>query len=64
MAESWQRLREGKDVQEHDRILIMREAKEKELMDQGMPYQEAHDLTCYKFGYEYASALVKWLNSR
>lgn len=64
MAESWQRLREGKDVQEHDRILIMHEAKEKELMDQGMPYQEAHDLTCYKFGYDYASALVKWLNSR
>ena len=43
IAVSWQRLREGKNVQPHDITLIKHEALESEYMAKGMTYQQAHD---------------------
>lgn len=43
IAVSWQRLREGKDVQPHDITLVKHEALESEYMTKGMKYQQAHD---------------------
>lgn len=46
MAQSWQRLREGKTVLEHDLTLIEHEARETMYMDEGMAYAEARAKTC------------------
>lgn len=59
MAQSWQRLREGKKILEHDLIMLMHERMEYDFMNlYGMKYDEAHALTSKK--YDYLKALKKW----
>ena len=59
MAESWRRLREGKDIQEHDIVLLQHELMELNLMNnKKLNYFEAHNITQEKYNYE--EALVKW----
>lgn len=60
MAQSRQRLREGKVVYENDRVFLLHEAKERELMAQGLGYDEAHKLTVEKYGFDYQGLLSKW----
>jgi SPP1 gp7 family putative phage head morphogenesis protein len=61
ISQSIQRLREGKNIQEHDRLLVMHEAIEYDLMNnKGLPYAEAHDIANKK--YNYKAALDKWLD--
>lgn len=56
MAESFRRLREGRNIQVHDMILLKHEHLEYGLMNRlGIPYDKAHDLAQSK--YDYASAL-------
>jgi SPP1 gp7 family putative phage head morphogenesis protein len=63
IAQSLQRLREGKDIQEHDLILIQHEATEYVLMNsEGMSYEDAHDKANEK--YNYAMALKKFLKQK
>ena len=50
MAESWQRLIEGKPEQ-HDLTLLNHEIMEKELMSKGMTQEEAHIETSKKYNY-------------
>lgn len=59
MAQSWQRLREGKVVFKHDLTLIEHEAREAGYMASGMPYEEAHIKTCMD-GYNYMKDLEEW----
>lgn len=55
MAESFRRLREGKDIQEHDIILLKHEHLEYGLMNKfGISYDEAHELTQSKYDYKTA----------
>ncbi|MBD9054487.1 MAG: hypothetical protein EGR36_00540 [Eubacterium ventriosum] len=55
MAESFRRLREGKEIQEHDLILLSHERLEYELMNkEGMTYQEAHSIAEAKYNYRKA----------
>lgn len=59
MAESWKRLRNGENIQEHDIILLQHELYELNLMkQQGLSYNEAHNRTNEKFNYQ--KALIKW----
>ena len=59
MAQSWQRLREGKNILEHDLIMLLHERMEYDFMNlYGMKYDEAHALTCEK--YDYLKALKIW----
>lgn len=61
IAESLQRLREGKGIQEHDRILILHEAMEHDLMNNdGLSYEEAHGIA--NASYNYQDALNRWLD--
>lgn len=60
MAESWRRLRSGIEIQKHDLTLVLHEAEERELMGGGMPYEEAHRITCEEFGYNYPEELSAW----
>lgn len=63
MAESFRRLSEGKDIQEHDLILLKHEWLELSLMKRyGYEYDKAHEITPRK--YNYGSALRKWHESR
>lgn len=60
MAQSWQRLREGKNIKEHDIIMIKHERLEYELMNRyNKKYREAHNLT--ETRYNYMSALIEYL---
>lgn len=60
MAQSWQRLTEGKNVQPHDITLLKHEHLELGLMQKlGMDYETAHRLTEGK--YNYAAALIAYL---
>lgn len=53
MAESFRRLREGKDIQEHDIILLKHEHLEYGLMNElGISYDEAHELAQQKYNYK------------
>lgn len=55
MAESFRRLREGKNIQEHDLIMLKHERLEYELMNKKhMSYQEAHRLAEKKYNYQKA----------
>ncbi len=63
MAQSWQRLREGKKVMPHDLILIQHEAAEAAYMKNGMSYAEAHAKAC-KDGYNYQAECDKWKNEK
>ena len=59
MAQSLQRLASCSKVQEHDVILVLHEAMERDIMQsQGLSYEKAHRITEQK--YNYHSALMKW----
>lgn len=61
IAESLRRLREGKDIQAHDLLLIRHEALEHDLMNKnGLSYEKAHKIANESFNYQ--SALDKWLD--
>lgn len=63
MAQSWQRLFEGKDIKEHDLVLLKHEAMEFDLMNEdGLYYEEAHNIAEHK--YNYSKALDDWLQKR
>lgn len=51
MAQSWQRLIDGKDIQPHDLTLLNHEKMERELMEQGYSQDEAHTITSAKYNY-------------
>ena len=52
MAQSWQRLIEGKDIKPHDITLLNHEKMERELVLQGLSQDEAHIRTSNKFNYK------------
>lgn len=58
IAQSWQRLRSGEGVQQHDITLIFHESYEYDLMAKGMPYREAHEAA--ERIYNYSKQLKKW----
>ncbi|HFR3550394.1 TPA: minor capsid protein [Streptococcus suis] len=58
MAQSWDRLFSGKDIQKHDITLLHHELMESKLMAEGMNYDTAHKITQKK--YDYLSELIKW----
>ncbi len=63
IAESLQRLREGKNILEHDRILIQHEAMEYDLMNkEGLSYEGAHTIT--NKVYNYQESLKMWQKNR
>ena len=51
MAQSWQRLIDGKNIQEHDLTLLRHEQMERELMQQGLSQSEAHKITSQTYNY-------------
>ena len=51
MAQSWQRLIEGKNIQKHDITLLQHEILEQKLMEQGYSQMESHKITEQKFNY-------------
>ena len=54
MAVSWQRLIEGKNIQEMDIIMLRHELMEYELMNnQGMSYRAAHEKTELSYNYSH-----------
>ena len=60
MAESFRRLREGKNIQKHDLIMLKHERLEYELMKKlHLKYDEAHKITERKYNYQ--KALHKFL---
>lgn len=60
MAESFRRLREGKNIQKHDLIMLKHERLEYELMKKlHLKYDEAHRITERKYNYQ--KALNKFL---
>ena len=52
MAQSWQRLIDGKNIQQHDITLIRHELMERELMLQGYSQEKAHRITEEKYNYK------------
>lgn len=55
MSESFRRLREGRDIQDHDVVLLQHEHLEYGLMNKlGMPYDKAHRLAESKYNYREA----------
>lgn len=55
MAESFRRLREGKEIQVHDLIMLKHERLEYGLMNKlGLPYEQAHALAQRKYNYKKA----------
>lgn len=58
MAQSWQRLFTGTQIQKHDITLLHHELMESELMAKGIDYDTAHKETQKK--YDYLSELVRW----
>lgn len=59
---SWQRLREGRGIEDHDLILLQHEAYEHDLMKKGMAYDDAHEETDKL--YNYGKALREYLKKR
>jgi len=51
MAQSWQRLIDGKNIQKHDITLLKHEIMERDLMKKGYSQKEAHKLTEQKYDY-------------
>ena len=63
IAESVQRLRDGKNIQAHDLLLVHHEAMEYDLMNkEGLGYDEAHERT--NRVYNYQTALKQWLKEQ
>ena len=54
IAQSWQRLMNGKDIKEHDRVLIEHELYEMKLKkeNKNMSHTEAHAIATKKFDYQ------------
>lgn len=52
MAQSWQRLIDGKNILPHDITLLRHEETERALMQQGYSQEEAHRITSRKYNYE------------
>lgn len=53
MSQSWQRLREGKNIQDIDLVMLRHERLESQLMNRyNYGYREAHELTNKKHNYE------------
>lgn len=52
MAESWQRLIDGKNIQSHDLTLLKHEAMERKLMKQGYGQETAHRKTEKLYNYK------------
>lgn len=52
IAQSWQRLESGKDIQPHDLTLLRHEVEERRLMvEDGLSQSEAHLKACEKYNY-------------
>lgn len=51
MAESWQRLIDGKNIQPHDITLLRHELLEQELISRGLSQEEAHIIASEKYNY-------------
>ena len=51
IAQSWQRLLDGKEIQPHDLTLLMHEILESELMGKGHTQDEAHRIASKKYDY-------------
>lgn len=51
IAQSWQRLIDGSEIQPHDLTLLMHEILESELMGKGYTQDEAHRITSKKYDY-------------
>lgn len=69
MAQSWQRLIDGKNIQSHDITLIKHEIMEKDLISKGMTQDEAHRETSKIYNYkkeseEYYGSIEKNKNDR
>lgn len=60
MARSWQRLREGKNIQKHDILMLEHELFESILMADGMDYREAHLITNELYNYQVALNIFKY----
>lgn len=52
MAQSWQRLIDGKNILPHDITLLRHEETERAIMQQGYSQEEAHRITSRKYNYE------------
>lgn len=63
MAESWQRLIDGKAIQPHDLTLLRHEIMERELMEAGYTQDEAHMIVSRKFNYRAESDEYYYGNS-
>lgn len=62
IAQSWQRLRSGKDIKPHDLTLIYHESYEYVLMKSGLSYDEAHNQA--ERYYNYNKEVDDWLRKR
>ena len=51
MAQSWQRLIDGKNIQPHDLTLLYHERLERQLMSEGLPQDQAHRIASAKYNY-------------
>jgi hypothetical protein len=51
MAQSWQRLTDGKDIKSHDYTLLKHELLEMEYEQQGIPHGKAHVMASKQFNY-------------
>ena len=51
MAQSWQRMIDGKNILPHDLTLLKHEEMERELIQQGLSQREAHDITSEVYNY-------------
>ena len=58
IAQSWQRLIDGKNIQPHDLILLKHEYMEQEYMSKGFSQQQAHDIANQEFNYK--KSLSEW----
>jgi SPP1 gp7 family putative phage head morphogenesis protein len=54
MAQSWQRLIDGKAIEKHDYVLLKHEFNELSLMKKGYSQEHAHDIANKKYNYEKA----------
>ena len=61
IAQSWQRLVDGKSIQPHDMTLLLHEMMEQELMMQGYSQGEAHILASRK--YDYRKGCIEYYGS-
>ena len=54
IAQSWQRLIDGKDIKPHDYVLLKHETAEATLMKRGLKQQQAHDKANKRYNYQNA----------